>query len=520
MLSNRRFAKSASVLAVLAAGLLCTTAFAKQRPLTPLPGQHGHVGAHLPPFHTAAGGTWSKLKNTYPGSFPDNPLVLTDGTVLEHEGCSGLWYKLTPDKNGSYVNGTWKQVASLPAGYAPLYFASAVLPNGNVIVEGGEYNNCSGVWTTKGAYYDTGSDTWTNVNPPSGWTTIGDAQAVVRTDGVFQLANCCTEDSALATISGNNVTWTILTSGQTGKQDNNDEEGWTLIPNNRFLTVDTWRGITDPASKTEIFDMNTNTWSDGNDTCSQLVDAGSHEVGAGVLLPNGFVFYIGGTAKNNVMDTLTGTWKCAPSFPNGFDSADGPAAVMPNGKVLAQVSPGVFNSPSHFYEVEVVDINTINLTQVSEPDDAPFISSYEGRMTILPSGQVFWTSDTGDIEIYTPTGKPNKAWKPKIKHVAATLSVGSKNNKLKGKNLNGFTEGGYYGDDAQGATNFPIVRFTNVGTGHVCYAKTHDHSTMGLSNGNVSTTKFDIPNSCETGASKIEVVVNGIASKKLDVTLN
>jgi len=38
------------------------------------------------------------------------------------------------------VNGTWLQLASLPPGYSPLYFASAVLPDGRLIVEGGEFN--------------------------------------------------------------------------------------------------------------------------------------------------------------------------------------------------------------------------------------------------------------------------------------------------------------------------------------------------------------------------------------------
>ena len=51
-----------------------------------------------------------------------NPLLLTDGTVIAHEACGSTWWRLRPDPSGSYVNGTWKRIASLPAGYAPLYF--------------------------------------------------------------------------------------------------------------------------------------------------------------------------------------------------------------------------------------------------------------------------------------------------------------------------------------------------------------------------------------------------------------
>src|SRR2546423_8417356 len=102
---------------------------------------------------------------------------------------------------------------------------------------------------------------------------------------------------------------------------------------------------------------------------------------------------------------------------------------------------------------------------------------------------------------------------PTIPNVPASLPRGSTNNTVKGTLFNGLSEAGYYGDDAQMATNFPLVRITNTGTGDVCYARTHDFSTRGISTpGEGSTTKFDVPNSCETGASTLEVVVNGIAS--------
>jgi hypothetical protein len=517
---NRYFSKSAPMLALLAAGLLSTTALA-QRPMDPLPSQTRRPASPQAPYvapPAIKSGTWTTMKNAYPGTFPETALLLTDGTAMVHEGCTGTWYKLTPDNTGNYQKGTWKKLGSMPSGYAPLYFASQVLPDGRVIVNGGEYNNCSGVWTTLGALYDPLADKWTSVNPPSGWSTIGDAQSVVRTDKIYQLANCCTLDLALANISGNNVTWTVLNSGQTHKADDNDEEGWTTLPDQTILAIDTWNCITQSQSCTEIFNINTNTWSPGNKACAELTDPNSHEIGPAVLMPNGFVFAAGGTTKNCIMDTSTGTWSNAPNFGTN-DSADGPAVVLPSGNALFQVSPGVFNPPSHFYEAQVVDANTVNVKQVNEPTSAPNQTSYEGRFLMLPSGQVLWTSDINDVELYTPKGKALSAWKPKIKTVASTLSVGSTNNKVKGKNFNGFTFGGYYGDDAQMSTNFPIVRITNTGTGHVCYARTHDHSTMGISNGGPTSTKFDIPAGCETGASTLQVVANGIASNPASVTL-
>src|SRR5271166_1915157 len=78
--------------------------------------------------------------------------LLTDGRVLVHDergdnGTWGNWWTLTPDINGNYANGTWTQVATMPSNYGPLYFASAVLPDGRVTAEGGEYNFGSSKWT-------------------------------------------------------------------------------------------------------------------------------------------------------------------------------------------------------------------------------------------------------------------------------------------------------------------------------------------------------------------------------------
>jgi hypothetical protein len=209
-----------------------------------------------------------------------------------------------------------------------------------------------------------------------------------------------------------------------------------------------------------------------------------------------------------------------PVINGQLDSADGPAAVLPNGNILAQVSPGVFNAPSHFVEIKVTDPSTVSITQVSEPSTAPLQSSYEGRLLVLPTGQVLWGSDVGDVEVYTPKGKPALNAKPKIKRVAATLTVGSSNNVVRGFGFNGLSFGGYYGDDVQTSTNYPLVRITNTASGHVCYARTHDHATSGISDGTLTSTKFDVPNSCETGASTLQVVANGIASKAKVVTLN
>ena len=73
--------------------------------------------------------------------------MMTDGTIMVADNCSALWYSYAPDINGNYANGTWTQKAA--PSYAPLYFASAVLTDGKLIINGGEYDQCVGKETTK-----------------------------------------------------------------------------------------------------------------------------------------------------------------------------------------------------------------------------------------------------------------------------------------------------------------------------------------------------------------------------------
>jgi hypothetical protein len=120
---------------------------------------------------------WQRLTNLPPVNV-GAMLLLTDGTVIAHEEndkfgnfATRNWYRLTPDINGSYVNGTWSQIAPLPSGYMPLFFGSALLPDGRVSVEGGEDNGNNGE-VSLGAIYDPVADAWTSVNPPANGTQL------------------------------------------------------------------------------------------------------------------------------------------------------------------------------------------------------------------------------------------------------------------------------------------------------------------------------------------------------------
>ena len=477
--------------------------------------------------HLASSQTWVPLVNQPNANLGlGNPLLLTDGTVIAHEACGPTWWRLTPDQFGSYVNGTWKRIASLPAGYAPLYFGSAVLADGRVIMEGGEYNatggNCQAVWTTLGAIYDPKTNLWSSVAPPTGWTTIGDAQSVVLPNGTYMQANCCTKQQAL--LNAKTLTWSVRGKG---KFDINDEEGWNLLPGGNVLTVDAYVGSYNATGKnSEIYNTATGKWSTAGSTVVQLWDSypnannASYEVGPAVLRPDGTVFATGANGApgmpghTSIYNAQTKTWTAGPDFPDDLDVADGPASLLPNGNVLVQTSPGIFNLRSRFFEWDGSTLTDVTAGNT----DAPNVSSYYGNMLVLPTGEILWT-DFANVWVFRHGGRPKHEWEPQITSVPTKIKRGQ-SYVASGFNFNGFSQGAAYGDDIQAATNYPLLRMTNRVTGNVYYARTHDHSTMAVATGSKPvSTHFDVPKRMQTGLSDLQVVCNGIASPAVTVNV-
>jgi hypothetical protein len=483
---------------------------------------------------------WTPLTNQ-PSFLVDGasvPMLLTDGTVLMQDTGFPDWWKLTPDKFGSYVNGTWTQVASLPATYSPLYHSSAVLPDGRLIIEGGEYllnadqTNFIPTWTPQGAVYDPVANAWTPVEPPKFFggfppfdQTIGDAQNVILADGTYMQADCCTLDEAL--LNPKTLNWR-----PTGRKkfDVNDEEGWTLLPNGKVLTVDAYVPVNIPYEPTgtnsEIYDPKTGSWSSAGSTIVQLWDSAAacggeanatFEVGPAVLRPDGTVFYTGantcpGAAGNTaIYNSSTGKWTAGPQFPAPNNIADGPAALEPNGKVLMFASSGFGNPPAAFFEWDGHSLNAISGTP-NTPGDGSFI----GNMLVLPTGQILFTDFSNDVEIFTPTPGHPENTEPILLFTPIFLRRGQSYQAF-GFRFNGVSQGAAYGDDVQAATNYPLVRITNLIDGHVQYSRTHDHSSMAVASPALVSTHFDVPASQEPCICKLEVVANGIASNPVFV---
>jgi hypothetical protein len=503
------------------------------------PLHHAKPSAVTPAYAPATPSPWTRLKNA-PPFVPGTMLLQSDGSVLVHEepetGGTNAWYRLTPDEKGSYIDGTWTKIASMPARYQPLYFASAILPDGRMIVEGGEYNFGEGVWTNLGAIYNPVSNSWKSVAPPPGWANIGDAESDVLANGTFMLAQACQEctspegklSTSDALFNAGGLTWTTLPG--TGKNDPNDEEGWTLEQNNKLLTVDTWLTPT-----TEMFTPSSLSWSFAGNTIGSPVNGPEVEIGPQVGMPNGNTFVVGaGTssqeppeactthkaASTALYDFATASWKKGPSIPTieglQYDSADGPGAALPDGNVLFDVSPCVYNTPLAFY---LYNASSNSLSAVPDVANAANDSTYYTRMLDLPNGQVLFNDGSEKMEVYTAGGTPNPAWAPSVTAISTTSLRPGETGTLYGTQLAGLDQGSAYGDDVQDATNFPIVRITNTETGAVTYARTSDWTSASVAPGTSSSTSFTVPKSAPAGASTLTVVANGIASAPVSVTI-
>jgi hypothetical protein len=301
----------------------------------------------------------------------------------------------------------------------------------------------------------------------------------------------------------------------------------------------------------ESFDPATGMWSAAGHTPVQLSDldpggGGSHEIGPNVLRHDGTVLALGATGHNATYDPTTKTWTAAPDLPmigGQLDLADGPAAVLPNGNVLVPASPGVFNTPTHYFEWDGT-----SFTPTADPPAATAQTTYQINLIILPTGEMLMTDTTQDIEIYTPApghpdnGVPVITQAPQLMTAAHEVGPSQPSSpsasiaqlagvtpvsnlflgrvyKLSVLRMNGITQGAYYGDDAQAYTNYPIIRLTYQDTGHVAYLRTHDHSNRAIGPDKSGTTLFDVPANAERGLATLESVANGIPSPPILVNV-
>ncbi len=483
--------------------------------------------------------------------------LMTDGTVLYQGGGIFDILKFTPDQNGSYLNGTWSQVASLPSNYGPYAGTGAVLADGRLLLEGGEYlvkgRKLPFTLTNEGAVYDPRVNSWTMVAPPAWFEFIGDSPSTVLADGKFLLGQKLTKRAA--ELDPATMTW--RRAGTAGKADFNSEEGWTLLPDGTVLTVD----VRDHPNS-ELYIPNADPplgyWLSLGSTVADLTsqplegpitfDNGKRvyhppgEVGPAILRPDGTVFATGALRKGQTnahtaiyrpgRNGQPGSWAPGPDFLPGDTAEDWYAVLLPNGNVLVETS----TASGEEREQRAVAFLSGRLEGKSAPAQAqqqPTFRLYEfdgtnlvlepitlgsfltPNLLVLPTGEVI----LGGFAMYEPTGTPAPDWAPVITHAPDAMRRGF-TYTVSGRQFNGLSQASAFGDEFSTAENYPLARITNRATGHVSYARTHDHSSMGVATGRqIVSTHVDVSDAVEPGPSWLEVVANGIPSRPVNVDI-
>lgn len=491
-----------------------------------------------------AAGFWTPLAHTAPDSV-ELMLLLPDGTVMGANNPSDItggyghnWYRLTPDSQGNYANGTWTTVAAMND--TRLFYSSAVLRDGRVFVAGGEYG--SGRDTAE--IYDPQANTWNYINPPTslldpnahspalGGTNASSNQGFIDSDCMVIADGRVLVAPVAPNVWGGNLFFDPVANawsqGPSTASAFQDEASWVKLPDGSILTIDPF------GTNTERYIPAQNQWIADQGAPTSLYSPVGGEMGPAFLLPDGRAFFLGGSGHTAYYtpsgNTSMGTWTIGPDIPNGLTPADAPAAMMVNGKILCAVAPAPYSdsngktqfpTPTSFYEFDPV-ANTFTQTTSPGGGMTDNISSYQCTMLDLPDGTVlychveqgnlFYSSFGSQLYVYTPDGSPVASGKPTITGVSLN-NDGSYH--LTGFGLNGISQGAAYGDDSQMDSNYPLVRLTD-GSGNVYYARTYNWSSTGVMTGNsLVSTEFVLPPFLPGGPYSLCVVANGIASDPL-----
>ena len=167
--------------------------------------------------------------------------------------------------------------------------------------------------------------------------------------------------------------------------------------------------------------------------------------------------------------------------------------------------------------ISFFEFDGTNLHFVPAPTNASNTLTYNCRLLLLPTGQVLYSNCTPDLEIFTSKGTPHHHWRPHITQVPKVLRHGH-SYRLRGRQLNGLSQANAYGDDAQMATNYPLVRLKHIASKKVYFCRTFDHSTMAVATGKkVVHTHFHVPHAVPVGHYELVAIANGIQSQPAKV---
>ena len=180
----------------------------------------------------------------------------------------------------------------------------------------------------------------------------------------------------------------------------------------------------------------------------------------------------------------------------------------------------LFSKNSQYFEYDPV-ANALNKLAAQPPGNTTSQDTWVARYLLLPTGEILLSTQQGQVYIYTPDpaeGGYQSGWEPTIVSFPDTLVAGH-SYLLTGTQLNGLSQANSYGDDAQMATNYPIVQITDTISNAVYYLQTQDFSTLGVAVAGNQTCSVTVPSTTPPGAYSLIVIANGIPSASQQVEI-
>jgi len=170
-----------------------------------------------------------------------------------------------------------------------------------------------------------------------------------------------------------------------------------------------------------------------------------------------------------------------------YTANQAPAALLPNGDVLVFANPSddYYTDATHnqlgtaFFKFSFATNTLTELTYPAVELQLPAGIAFAAQFLVLPNGKILVAAHQADVlGTYYNGEVPNDAWRPVITTAPERVVMGS-TYTISGRLFNGFSEGASYASGGSMSTNYPLVSIT-TSSGHVCYARTHNHSSMGV----------------------------------------
>ena len=281
-------------------------------------------------YYTLDGSTPTTTSPQYSGSFVVHQTTTVNAIAIANaqapSGVSSATYTITGNVSTWVPTGTMNQ--------ARVNHTATLLPNGRVLVTGGDDGGGNALSSTE--TYDPTNGTWVwtgfmNQMRENHTATLLPSGTVLVTGGGNNSAELYDPASGIWTFTGS------MTQARTYHTA-------TLLQNGKVLVVGGWSNNHAYLASAELYDPATGTW-----TSTGAMNE-SREYHSATLLPSGKVLVVGGgyDAKTELYDPASGAW----TFTGATNQAhmNHTASLLPNGMVLVAGGAGVPVSSAELYD--------------------------------------------------------------------------------------------------------------------------------------------------------------------------